>query len=210
MPFRPTIDNEIVHIRPTANEAGFCRPVIMGATSDEFNAFWYGVPGLLAFDEKLLAAQSAERSPAERKCPAAAAGSAATARSMLKLSTEATFLEPMLNILDRHAANGGIGFAYQFDWSPSGSPLGACHCIELPFLFGNLKTWKKAAMLAGAGDEELSSLRRDFQRAIISFVVNGDPATGSQVEWPGFERGGPLLHFGRSIEKSAGVSHADR
>ena len=82
--------------------------------------------------------------------------------------------------------------------------------IELPFLFGNLKTWKKAAMLAGAGDEELSSLRRDFQRAIISFVVNGDPATGSQVEWPGFERGGPLLHFGRSIEKSAGVSHADR
>ena len=66
MPFRPTIDNEIVHIRPTANEAGFCRPVIMGATSDEFNAFWYGVPGLLAFDEKLLAAQSAERSPAER------------------------------------------------------------------------------------------------------------------------------------------------
>ena len=199
MPFRPTIDNEIVHIRPTANEAGFCRPVIMGATSDEFNAFWYGVPGLLA-----------ERSPAERKYPAAAAGSAATARSMLKLSTKATFLEPMLNILDRHAANGGIGFSYQFDWSPSGSPLGACHCIELPFLFGNLKTWEKAAMLAGAGDEELSSLRRDFQRAIISFVVNGDPATGSQVEWPGFERSGPLLHFGRSIEKSAGLSHADR
>ena len=39
-------------------------------------------------------------------------------------------------------------------------PVEACHCIELPFVFGNLGAWgDKALILEGASMEEMEQLR---------------------------------------------------
>lgn len=43
--------------------------------------------------------------------------------------------------------HGGRVGTYRFDWTPASAPLGACHCIELPFLFGSPQTWADAPML---------------------------------------------------------------
>ncbi|MEV6639842.1 carboxylesterase family protein [Amycolatopsis sp. NPDC051371] len=40
-------------------------------------------------------------------------------------------------------------FAYRFDWEAPGNPFKACHCIDLPFLFGTHDVWD-APMLEGA------------------------------------------------------------
>jgi para-nitrobenzyl esterase len=57
-----------------------------------------------------------------------------------------------------HHAGGRVG-KYRVDWAPKRSPLGACHCIELPMLFGD--AWTGAPMLAGeAPPERLSSAIR--------------------------------------------------
>ena len=40
-------------------------------------------------------------------------------------------------------------FVYRFDWEAPGNPFRACHCIDLPFLFGTHDVWD-APMLEGA------------------------------------------------------------
>jgi para-nitrobenzyl esterase len=59
---------------------------------------------------------------------------------------------------------------YRFDWHPPGSPLGACHCIELPFVFGTLPAWREAPMLAGAAPADLV---RSTQSAWSAFARDG-------------------------------------
>jgi para-nitrobenzyl esterase len=51
-------------------------------------------------------------------------------------------------------------FTYRFDWQAPGNRFGACHCIDLPFLFGTHDVWD-APMLEGApkGLEEEPGLR---------------------------------------------------
>jgi len=49
--------------------------------------------------------------------------------------------------VDAWRAHGGRAGTYRFDWQPRRSPLGACHCIELPFLFGTQGAWSDAPML---------------------------------------------------------------
>lgn len=73
----------------------------------------------------------------------------------------------------------GATYRYRFDWSAPGNPLGACHCIELPFVFGTLAAHRDAPMLAGVGDDELTALVDVVQTAWIGFIRNGDPG------WPG-------------------------
>jgi para-nitrobenzyl esterase len=62
--------------------------------------------------------------------------------------------------------------AYRFDWHPAGNPLGACHCIDTPFVFGNLDAWKEAPMLDGA--TETGALADAVQRTWIAFAHGDD------------------------------------
>ncbi|MET7461139.1 carboxylesterase family protein [Nonomuraea sp. NPDC005501] len=80
----------------------------------------------------------------------------------------------------RLAGRARSAHLYQFDWSPPGSPFGACHCIELPFVFGNLPAWHASPMLAGAEPAQLERLVAYVQGAWTAFVRDGSPG------WPAF------------------------
>ncbi|MET7338577.1 hypothetical protein [Nonomuraea sp. NPDC005650] len=75
----------------------------------------------------------------------------------------------------RLARQARLAFAYRFDWSPPGSAFGACHCIELPFVFGDLDAWRAAPMLAGADPADLGQLVDEVQHAWAGFVHAGSP-----------------------------------
>ncbi|MFI5538859.1 carboxylesterase family protein [Nocardia sp. NPDC051900] len=77
-------------------------------------------------------------------------------------------------------------FAFRFDWSPPGSLFRACHCIDLPFVFGRLEAWRTAPMLAGADPADLRRLTMKVQQACAAFVHTGDPG------WAGFPH---IEHF---------------
>ncbi|NJP43392.1 carboxylesterase/lipase family protein [Actinacidiphila epipremni] len=99
--------------------------------------------------------------------------------------TEERFAEPSGQL----AARAADAYAYRFDWAPQGSPLGACHCIELPFVFGaggdapgggegdaaREGAWAAAPMLVGAAPEDLRRLTAEVQSAWASFVHTGTP-----------------------------------
>ncbi|MCV7285288.1 carboxylesterase family protein [Mycolicibacterium wolinskyi] len=67
----------------------------------------------------------------------------ATAEALTKFA----FADPTRRFVEAWSAHGGRAATYRFDWTPEQAPLGSCHCMELPFLFGSTQAWSDASML---------------------------------------------------------------
>jgi para-nitrobenzyl esterase len=74
---------------------------------------------------------------------------------------------------DAHAA-GRQAWVFEFAFGPN-SALGACHCSELPFVFGNLESFDGAAMLQGMTAEHGARLVEQMQGAWIAFIHGRTP-----------------------------------
>ena len=74
-------------------------------------------------------------------------------------------------------AQGRQAWLARFDVAPS-VRFGACHCIELPFVFGTLSAFADAPMLAGLGQAHAEQLVAQTQRAWIAFI------RGDAPDWP--------------------------
>jgi para-nitrobenzyl esterase len=105
------------------------------------------------------------------------------------LGTDETFLLPAMRLAESVAARGGNAYAYLFNWAAPGSRFKSCHCIDLPFVFGNPDAWHNAAMLAGGDAAQMADLSAAMRHAWIAFVRNGDPAQNSLPSWPRHETG---------------------
>ena len=83
------------------------------------------------------------------------------------------------------AAGGALVWKYRFDWcTPKAqSPFGACHTIELPFVFGTLDAWKDSPMLAGADRREMEKLSDVMIEHWCRFANKGDFEAD---DWPRF------------------------
>jgi para-nitrobenzyl esterase len=98
------------------------------------------------------------------------------------LMTDHTFLFPQLGLADRLVQAGRRVFLYQFDAAPPASPWRACHCIELPFVFGTRGAWD-ASMLAGLDDGMYAGISTAMMAAWVSFSRSGQPVI-PDVPWP--------------------------
>lgn len=180
-PFGPVLPERLTSdalIDVIADRAGQM-DVLVGATHDEGHAFF-------APDMRVDEAALAERFGADRLARCRDRRPAATPRDILAdLTTDDVFRGPALRLADALAARGGRVFSYRFDWAPPASPFKACHCIDLPFSFGNLDAWPGAAMLQGGDPAEMQSLSAAMRRAWIGFVRDGDPG------WPPHTAGHP-------------------
>ena len=56
----------------------------------------------------------------------------------------------------------------------------ACHCIDLPFLFGNFEAWPDAAMLEGIDPGLGQAISVRFRGAVAAFAHAGEP-------WPRYD-----------------------
>jgi para-nitrobenzyl esterase len=117
------------------------------------------------------------------------------------LLTDRRFLRPSWLLAAAIAKRGGKAWSYRFDWSPPRSSFMACHCIEIPFVFGNWATqWPEAAMLAGGNDQQMDELSTRMRRCWIEFVRNGDPNHHAIPAWPAHQPGTDrLLSFDAAI-----------
>ncbi|OBK59854.1 para-nitrobenzyl esterase [Mycobacterium colombiense] len=94
------------------------------------------------------------------------------------LVTKRVFGRPALELAKSWTSNGGAAATFRVDWSPPGAPLGACHCIELPLLFGSPECWADAPMLGPEPnpiDRDLASKARRYWTA---FAHDGIVALG--------------------------------
>ncbi|KAJ0422629.1 Alpha/Beta hydrolase protein [Aspergillus carlsbadensis] len=68
--------------------------------------------------------------------------------------TRSYFAWPSKEFHDFVRKVGGRSTTYEFAWSGSGSGLGSCHCVDIPFILGARGVWRGAPMLKGEGTEE--------------------------------------------------------
>lgn len=91
-------------------------------------------------------------------------------RILTGLATAAIFSRPA----DRYARllqNEGCDAVRKvFDWFPKGNRCGACHTLDIPFLFGDWECWKPASMLDGLAEEEFTRHAKEFRKSISAFV----------------------------------------
>jgi len=208
-PFMPVLDGTLIPRDPIASlkngSASWC-DIVIGVTREEYAAFSISNPGLDDLSEDEL------RSMFERELGSGAEEALAKIRSsrvpatpravLGDLHSAQTFVNDSLAIAATQSGLGRDAFAYMFDWQSSMAGLGACHCIDLPFLFGNLEVWKEAPMLQGANWQEVEELSRVFRRAVAAFAENGNPRGAGLPRWPAFRSDRAVLHFDRRIQAS--------
>lgn len=99
-------------------------------------------------------------------------------RAGSKAVTKQAFSGPAERLAQAWRSHGGRVGTYRFDWTPVSAPLGACHCMELPFLFGSPQTWADAPMLGPqrAIDNQLSAEMRTRWTQFAHHGVESLPA----------------------------------
>jgi para-nitrobenzyl esterase len=160
-------------------------PIIVGTNRDEAWAMVAGQPAASASRERVQqlidAAGRADRNRlywTRRAAPG-------PVDVLVDVMTDRSFTAPAHAFAARVADGGGEVWAYQLDWAPTGSPLGACHCLELPLVFGTADAWSGAPMTAGADRAEQEALSRLIRRSWLSFAHAGRP--GRDLPWPSYD-----------------------
>jgi para-nitrobenzyl esterase len=171
----PVIDGEIVPDVPLARIAAGSAaglPLLIGTTREEFRLFLVptGVAealttqtlpllaARLGWPARAVAAYSANR-------PEASPGDIACA-----VLTDAAFRVPATHLAAAQHDAGGPVHTYEFGWQTTVARLGACHALELGFVFDTLP-----ASVHLAGDAAPQPLADEMHRAWVDFARDGDP-----------------------------------
>ena len=106
--------------------------------------------------------------------------------------TDYAFRLPALEILDAQIRAGGRASGYCFSWeSPlADRVLGACHALELPFLFGTLQP-RSIRAWAGEGPQ-VQQLSTAIQRSWCQFARDGRAQVADQA-WPLWDSESPMV-----------------
>lgn len=193
MVLMPVVDGTVLPARPidaAAAGAGGEIPLLTGTNAEEFRL--YLVPTGLAdsLPEEALPALFAGYGPdAEQALEVhrAALPGAAPGDLLAALLTDHTFRIPAIRLAEARAAQAAPTWMYEFDWrSPAfGGRLGACHALEIGFVFDNL-----AAGVVGGGDTP-QHLADEMHAAWVSFARDGNPGPA----WPVYGTDRAVLRF---------------
>lgn len=73
------------------------------------------------------------------------------------------------------AAQGLNVYVYEFCYHPEGNCFKACHCIDLPFIFGTFDAWPDALMLVGGDRADMDKLSKTLMEDWTTFAKTGAP-----------------------------------
>jgi len=119
----------------------------------------------------------------------------------MDILTDAEFWIPqvrMAEVQSKHAPT----WMYRFDWpSPfENGKLGACHALELPFIFHNFNS---PATYQRVGPIPPMKLANKIQNTWIAFIRTGDPNTVDLPLWPGYntsQRATMILNLNSALQ----------
>jgi len=225
--FAPAIDPDTLPRHPLeAVRDGSARDValLVGANRDESKLFRMGMAASTELDETgllkrvraSLRAFGADESHAEPLVSAyrnARSGRASTEPFELldALDSDRTFRLPAIRLSEAHAATQPRSYQYFFTWcSPARrGTLGACHALELPFVFGTLDA-PTMDRFAGKGPEA-EALSARMMDAWIAFARSGTPGHAELPDWPAYDSiRRPTLVFDRACALAHAPLDAER
>ncbi len=103
------------------------------------------------------------------------------------IATDWVFRMPSIHMAEAQAAHQPATFSYLFAWEAPAfdGALGACHALELPFVFGTLSS-PFVGLFAGSGPQA-ERLSTQMQDAWISFAHSSDPSHSGLGPWPTYD-----------------------
>jgi para-nitrobenzyl esterase len=196
LPWQPSQDGSLLPEPPLQairRGAGARLPLLIGTNSDEWKLFTFGVPkrGVITLErlrrrlaaglsehelERALAAYGPDPSRPERATPV---------DCWCAFQGDRVFHVPAERLADAHAAVAPT-YRYLFSYAPRllRKRLGACHGLEIPFVFGTLRSRYLAPMMATSPNARRLSDR--MQDAWLAFARHGAPAHDGLPEWPAY------------------------
>ena len=225
--FAPALDSDTLPRHPLAAlRDGAARDValLVGANRDETKLFRMGMAASSELDEAGLAkrvrgslrAHGADESHAERLIETyrvARTGRAPTDPGELldALDSDRTFRVPAIRLAEAQRVHQPRTYQYFFTWSSPArrGTLGACHALELPFVFGTLDA-PTMDRFAGKGPEA-EALSERMMDAWIAFARSGEPGHAELPDWPAYDAAKrATLVFDRECELAHAPLDAER
>ncbi len=193
LPYAPQHDGAVLPEQPLERiAAGHSSDVslLTGTTADEWALFQLGARQRM--DDERLGRRFERQFPGRgidaldvyrRSRPDATAD-----ELWVALMTDVVFRIPAVRLAEAQAAHQPDTWMYRFSHrSPAfDGRLGACHAIEIPFVFDNLARGGVGAFVGDTGDE-LERLAAVTSSAWLSFARNGDPSHEGLPAWPRFD-----------------------
>ncbi|MFJ4824054.1 carboxylesterase/lipase family protein [Streptomyces bacillaris] len=103
------------------------------------------------------------------------------------LATDLLLRVPLNRLADARTGAEGATYVYEFGWPTPVQRLGACHALELGFVFDTLDHPDTMALTGPDAPQELADA---MHRAWVDFATTGDPG------WPSWDARRPVRFFG--------------
>jgi para-nitrobenzyl esterase len=187
MPWQPVIDGDVIPASPIDRivaGAGAGIDLMVGTNTDEHRLFLVSVGAIDHITpEALVGTAAAYGLPIEAALAAyrAAHPGAGPGDLLAAIQTDFFWRIPAIRLADAHAKSAAATYMYEFNWrSPQfDGHLGACHALEIPFVFDTLGNQTEALW----GTAPPQQLADTMHAAWVAFATNGDPG------WPRYDLG---------------------
>jgi para-nitrobenzyl esterase len=199
MAFIPVIDGDLIPAHPMVSIAAGAAadvPLLTGTTTDEYRLFLVPTGMTALITEEVLASLLPVlgiNPPVVELYRSNRAG--ATPGDLLgALLTDMFFRLPALAIAEARTGGPAPTYVYEFAWPSPVTGLGACHSLEIPFVFDNLSASGAELVIGTDGPQHLAS---QMHEAWIAFARKGDPG------WRAFDQDFPVRVFadgGETVE----------
>ena len=201
--FQPVLDSSTSGRRAVERiAAGSAEGVdlIVGTCADEFRLFTWAVPRILRsmlprqqiesyFKHCGLSADDVLGAYREQRT------GASTQSLLAAIEGDEMFTMPAVRLAEAQTKDQKASvWMYRFTWKTPirGGALGACHGLEIPFVFDSLD---RAGGLWGSAPP--ADLARAMHRAWVSFATAGDPNCDELPLWPRYNlESRPVMRFG--------------
>jgi para-nitrobenzyl esterase len=209
-PWSPCLDGELL-TEPLLKSvetgaAGWCE-MIIGYTREECSVFSAVDPGLKDLTRdgllKVLKNFFGDAAGAALSEYEALRGQRHPAALLSDAMTDTRFVAPNLRLATLQAKAGKPAWVYQFDWQSTKPELGANHCLELPFLFGELDAWSNAPMFKSANLDDYNHIGKTMRAYWASFVRTGNPNAPGLLAWSAYDDARNVMCFDRYIAPAA-------
>ena len=187
MPFEPVIDGDLLPARPIDSIAAGASAnidVLVGNNTDEFRFFLVPTGILNVVNEDILSRAVAGYGlpVAETLATYHAIRQDAMPGDLLAaIRTDWFYRIPAIRLAEAHAQqDAGATYMYEFAWQPPtfDGRLGACHTLEMPFVFDNLD---KQGFAGLAGTNPPQQVADAMHASWVAFATSGNPG------WPQFD-----------------------
>ncbi len=188
LPFQPAIGTDLIPEAPIdAIRGGAADGIstLVGTTLEEWRLFSLGTPADALRQRAIRPLRNLCAQAARSVDDLVSAYESRTGDDELALrnalETDRNFRIPAIRLAEAQVGNGQPTWMYRFDWRTPAfdGRLGACHALEIPFVFDNLDAPGVEFFTGGAAPQPLATAAHD---AWVSFAKTGEPGWAAYDE----------------------------